>query len=399
MIKNYKQMKKLLIIISILGTLISCQEIEIIPQRGAKIISINPLTALPNDQIEITGENFKPINTNVVIFAGGQVAQIISQSATKIIAQVPDSGVLNGPITVQVSQVEKAVSKDDFTLDTSRPVFISMTPNSGLSGKISNLYGANFSKDLTQVQVYFDTVQAQIISTSEHRITVKVPKGIPDGLANVTVVVNGVQSNTLPFTSGIIYQDDFNISSMDWFDNTLLPNPIGTDWTVVKGKWQIANQQVSGQEDGVMLYQAVGANLVSGGGKSFRVAVDVNLTLPAGTIFSGLIFNAQSTKTYYLLRLSGDGLLQLLSTTDGGASWGGVFYSNNIGALSPNFFRLEVFSETPGQFQVKVTDTVTSTVIKTLTISDPNAQYNGGNAGLWCFGNLSNFDNLYLVLK
>jgi len=392
-------MKKLLIIISILGALISCQEKEIIPLRGTKITSISPLTALPHDQIEIIGENFKSINTNIVIFSGGRLAKIISQSSTKIIAQVPDSGVINGPITVQVSQVEKAVSSESFTLDTSRPVFISMSPNSGLSGKISNLYGANFSKDKSLIQVYFDTIQAEILNSSEYKITVVVPKGLPDGVANVTVVVNDIQSNTLPFMSGIVFHDDFNRADMDWFDNALLPNPIGTDWTVTKGKWQIVGQQASAKEDGVMLYQAAGANLITGNGKSFRVAVDLNLGSPSATIFSGLIFNAQSAKEYYLLRLSGNGLLQLLSTSDGGASWPGVFYSNSIGALPPTFFRLEVFSDTQGEFQVKVTNTITSAVVLTQTISDPNAKYNSGSAGLWCFGNLSNYDNFYLILK
>ena len=398
-IEKIKKMKKLLIIIAILGILSSCQEKEIIPLIGATITAISPLTALPHDQIEITGENFKTINTNVVIFSGGRVAKIISQSSTKIIAEVPVEGVLDGPISVQVSQIEKAVSVDNFTLDKSRPVFVSMTPNSGLSGKISTIQGANFSKDISQVQVYFGTIQAQVISSTEYKIVVKVPQGLDDGLSNVTVVVNGVQSNTLPFMSGIIFQDDFNRAEMDWFDNSLLPNPISTDWNVTKGKWQIASQQASAKEDGMMLYQAAGANLVAGGGKSFRIAVDVNLTQPAQTIFSGLIFNAQSAKAYYLLRLSGDGLLQLLSTPDGGSSWPGVFYSNNIGAIAPNFFRLEVFSDTPGVFQVKVTNTVTSVVVLSQTITDANATYNAGSAGLWCFGNLSNFDNLYLILK
>ena len=377
----------------------SCQQTDNISLVGAKITSISPETGLIRDQIIIEGENFKSINTNVVIFAGGQVARILYSSTNRLIVEVPDSGVIDGPISVKVSQVEQVFSSQNFILDNSRPVIVSMNPNSGLANKLMTISGANFSTNKNDIVVKFGDKEAEVVSAGERKIVALVPQGLPDGIVNVIVNVKGVQSNTMAFEVGIIFKDNFNRADVKEIDNTIFPNPIGSDWRIIRGKWSILQQEANSIEAGIMFYEADGAILTAGNGKSFKLATDVKLKVGAPTVFGGLIINAQNNNEYYVLRLSGVGAIQFLSTNNGGQSWSVLYNQSYPELIGMNYYHMEVFSDTPGVFALKISNIATANLVVDLTITDPSAKYNGGVGGYWGEENYSLYDNFNIILK
>ncbi len=375
----------------------SCEDSEDEPKRGIEITSVSPLEGQVRDVITITGKNFKPINTNVVLFADGIVAKIVSFSETEIKALVPDSGVVNGPIKVRVGVNEIATSSQSFTIDKSKPVIISLTPGYGLAGTEILIKGANFSK--TGNKVFFGTQQAEIVKESEYRITVKLPQGLPDGEVDVVIESNGVKSAPAGFEVGIIYRDDFNRAETEWADKNVLPNPIGTNWFITNGAFQIKEQYLNVKSSGNILYQANGAIMNSGNGHSFKLSADFRIDIAAGTCFAGILFNAQDAEKYYLLRMNGDGLVQFLATADGGISWPGVFYSS-MHAIpgGDSFYHAEISSDTPGTFSMKITNQ-NGDILFDQQLSDPQARYSNGYAGFWSLDDHSQFDNFSLLLK
>jgi hypothetical protein len=58
---------------------------------------------------------------------------------------------------------------------------------------------------------------------------------------------------------------------------------------------------------------------------------------------------------------------------------------------------VEISSDTPGTFQVKITNLSNNSVVFGYTLS--GGSFNGGNAGLYSLDGQADFDNFYLELK
>lgn len=357
------------------------------PKRGAAIASFEPTTAKARDTITIHGESFKIENTNVVIFSDDRIAHVVDWNATQLKVLVPDSGVVDGPIRVRVGVHEIAVSKQSFTIDDSQPVIISITPDHGLPGNVITIKAANLSEDKLKNKVFFGEAEATILSLKGMKMEVEIPRNVADGEVEVIVESDGVASEPKTFEVGTIFKDDFNRTEA-----------LGDDWRVIAGTWEIASQYVSNKGGGSMLYNVNNALLEVGEGHSFKLSADVRIDIAAGTCFAGFIFNAQDENQFYLLRINGEGLVQLLATADAGANWPGVFYSGNVSILGgPDFYRVEIASDTLGVFRVKISKK--DDILFEEVIADPEARYNGGYAGLWSLDDHSQFDNFYLILK
>lgn len=357
------------------------------PKRGTVITSFEPTTAKARDTIIIHGENFKMENTNVVIFPDERIAHVVDWNDTQLKVLVPDSGVVDGPIRVRVGVHEIAISKQSFTIDDSQPVIISITPDHGLPGNVITIKAANLSADKLKNKVFFGGAEATILSLKGMKMEIEIPRDVADGEVEVIVESDGVSSEPKTFEVGTIFKDDFNRTE-----------GLGDDWRVIAGTWEIASQYVSNKGGGSMLYNVNNALLEVGEGHSFKLSADVRIDIAAGTCFAGFIFNAQDGNQFYLLRINGEGLVQLLATADAGANWPGVFYSGNTSITGgTDFYRVEIASDTPGVFRVKISKK--SNVLFEEIITDPEARYNGGYAGLWSLDDHSQFDNFYLILK
>ena len=385
--KNYKIFKLIYAILPLLciGT-VSCIDETEEPWRGTVVTSFEPMTAKARDTITIYGKNFKPINSNTVIFSDNRIAQVVEWSTTELRAVVPDSGVVNGPIKVRVGIDEIAVSKQSFTIDESQPVILSISPDHGLPGEIITIKAVNIAKDVQSNRVLFDGKEAQIVKQEGITMKVILPNEVSDGEVDVVVESNGNASGPQKFDVGIIFKDNFNRSEA-----------LGGDWKIDKGDWSITNQYVINKGGGAVYYNVGNATLTVGNGHSFRLSTDIRIDVAAGSCFAGIIFNAQDENQFYLLRISGEGLVQLLATNDSGANWPGVFYNAPVATSGPDFYHVEIFSDTPGNFQIKISQK--DKILFEQKISDPEARFNNGQAGLWSLDDHSQFDNFYMILK
>lgn len=365
----------------------ACTEKTTEPWRGTVITSFEPMTAKVRDTITIYGENFKVENTNTVIFSDNRIAHVVKCSSTQLRVLVPDSGVVNGTIRVRVGVDEIAISKQNFTIDESQPVIISVSPSHGLPGSVIVIKGANFAKDKQQNKVFFGKAEATILKQEGRELEVKVPQNVEDGEVELVVKSNGVASDPVKFEVGIIFKDDFNRTGA-----------LGDDWKIAAGTWKIVNQYVSNTGGGSMFYNVNDASLQVGEGHTFKLSADVRIDIAAGTCFAGLIFNAQDENQFYLLRINGDGLVQLLGTLDAGVNWPGVFYSGNVPISGgAEFYHVEVSSDTVGVFHVKIFKK--DVEVFNQVITDTNKFFNGGYAGLWSLDDHSQFDNFNIILK
>lgn len=375
----------------------ACTEAKEDAWRGTKITSISPTKAFVRDTITITGENFKPYNTNTVIFADGRVAYVVKCTPTMLKAIVPDSGVVNGPITVRVSLKEFAKSSQTFTIDKSRPVIISMSPDSGLGGIEVTIKGANFAESGNIVK--FGDKTADIISQDAYEIVVKVPSGLTDGIVDVVVTSNGAQSKPIEFESGIIFRDNFDRANTDWADSKILPNPIGAAWSIMGGQFCIKDSYMASQMSGTTIFKQKGAELVSGNGHSFKLSADFRSDVAAGTVFSGIMINAQDNMKYYVIRISGEGHVQFLSTASGEGGWAVIFNQGGFEIKGgPTFYHIDILSEEPYVFDVKVTNS-SGVIVFDQKVTDENRLYTGGYGGFYTLGDRSQYDNFNLLLK
>ncbi|SBV90543.1 IPT/TIG domain-containing protein [uncultured Dysgonomonas sp.] len=392
-------MKNLYIILTVFAFLSFCSCDDEIKEekRGTTITSISPLEAKSGEEITITGTNFKNVNTNVVIFSGGIVAQVIEFSSNELIAIVPDSGVVSGPISVRVGVYEICESGQSFTIDKSEPIVRTTSPASGLHGVEVTIIGTNFAQSGNKV--FFDNISAEVVKESEYRITVKVPEGLPTGKVNITVKSNNVTSNAISFDHGLVYSDTFNRTETDWGDKDAMPNPVGSPWTITKGKFRIQNQYLYTNNGGI-LYENSNALAKNDDGRSFKVAADFRIDVAAGTCWAGFILNAQNTDQFYLMRISGDSQVQLLRTSNGGAGWDAVIYNQVHNTIQGGdiFYHAEISSAAPGVFDIVISKQ-NGDILFNQTLSDPSPVYTGGYVGFMTEEEHSQFDNFEIAIK
>ena len=407
-------MKKLLFFSFLFCTaLAACDKAPEEPDWGTVITSISPTTALPRDEVVITGSGFKPNGTNTVIFPGNRIAKVTAYSTTEIRTVVPDEGVTAGPIAVRTGHTRFAYSPEDFIPDTSTPVIYTINPTRGLAGHTIAIRGINFSQ--TGNVVTFGDVQAQVVSQNTRQVNVTVPDGLPEGVVNVTVTnAEGVVSAPIQFAVGIYFRDDFNRPNTSNVTSSTSPNPIGDHWTVLSGTFLLNSNYLRGQSAGIMVYNDPEAVCTSGNGSSFRLRLDGINTGEASGVYFGVVFHVQNLQDYYVLRFSGtslqflayrNGVQSVLVNDSSFAGNTGITHSGT-GANPPDFlYRIEISSSTPGVFNVKISNaTDPDTVIHERTLTDPSATpHTGGMAGV-VTGNTSSvilayFDNFELMLK
>lgn len=393
-----------------------CQKAPEEATRGVVITSFSPTKAQVHDTIDIVGENFKTTNTNVVYFAGDVVGNVVGNvvewSPTKLRAVVPDSGVINGPISIRVSLHERAYSTDEFTIDKSNPMILGITPPSGLAGDEILISGANFSDQGNTVMIGGRQAQIKKLGDSiyerEHKILFLVPEGLADGEYEVTVTrQDGVSSEPFDFMIGTVFRDDFKREEdVEWAGPENTKNPLGEHWSIMKGKFAIENTATNGvvhaKEGGFALYQEQGSGISNEGEHSFVVAADIKPQVADGTVYSGLVFNGTDPENYYVARISTVGIVQLLRIKSNEEM--GVLL--NEGGTKVNqgdiYYRVQVSSDEPGVFRVMVTNTVTQEVCfdQQVIDDDEDLRLNSGFGGLYDGGNTSAyFDNFYISLR
>lgn len=157
------------------------------------ISGISPANASAGTPVTISGQGFGATQGSSTVTFNGIVATPTSWSATSIVAPVP-SGATTGNVIVAVG----GQSSNGASFTSTNPGIVALLPNAGRVSTVVNVTGTNFGPTQGTSTITFNGVQAYPTSWSNGTIVVPVPFGASTG--NVVVTVNGIASNSVPFT-------------------------------------------------------------------------------------------------------------------------------------------------------------------------------------------------------
>lgn len=153
----------------------------------------SPNAGRPGYQITIKGSNFGDVKKAVTVYFNGIATSqdnIISVADQQIVVSVPQNA-SSGKITVKVWQFTKDVP-GDFTFIPGGEITVT-SPTFGLEGSLVTILGKNFGTTQSDIKVTFGGVNAEVVSVSNTKIEVKVPKGGITGLIKVYVGLQEIQ--------------------------------------------------------------------------------------------------------------------------------------------------------------------------------------------------------------
>ncbi len=181
------------------------QGFTLLPSPPPIVLRVEPVAALPGDQVTVYGENFAVPRT--VEFGVGKSAQIISQSSSYLTVVVPEG---SGTVDVIVTAAgETAVLAGGFTYGTvvppppptPAPTIAYVVPEEGGAALGVNIHGTGFHHEAT---VEFGTGNGSdyvSFRSDEHLIAV-----VPEGFNTVDVIVTNPDEQQAVCPDGFTYE-------------------------------------------------------------------------------------------------------------------------------------------------------------------------------------------------
>lgn len=304
-------------------------------------------------------------------------------------------------IAALVAMLHACSEEEKLPLNTAPiPRIIELQPTNAAAGDRLSIIGVNFSENADENEVKFNQQVVDVVIVSDTLIQVIVPE-LSGNVVGVSVRSHGKISNkrNLSLVRVKTFTDDFNRTDIPVVGSETTPNPIGNNWQIVNGTFELKNGTLFSQAGGsesYMLYRDPDLVMNAGEGNYFKLSATMKSSPES---FAGIIFNAQSdNKRFYLLRTTNN-MLQLLKTgNDGLGHWVNIMINETFEGFAANTtYQAEVTSSQPGRITVKVSDTATGGILVERTVEDPEP-YLGGSPGFYYFG-LANpvdisFDNL-----
>ncbi|TDQ73698.1 IPT/TIG domain-containing protein [Sphingobacterium yanglingense] len=172
--------------ITINGQRITGPDFTMVPPPSIDVVS--PLSAPAGTEIAIKGLNFSTVLDENKVLINGQEVTPSSVSFSEIKFILP-SGIGAGDLVVNVngqSMLGPKFTEQNLGIQ-------SVSPDNGLAGTEVIIKGIGFSADMNQNQVYFNGVQAQILSANSSEIKVIAPANLSTG--QLQVHSNGLIAN------------------------------------------------------------------------------------------------------------------------------------------------------------------------------------------------------------
>jgi hypothetical protein len=180
------------IAVSVDGVNVMSQDYFTILTPGPVITAFSPISGRTGSAVTITGENFSTIPTENLVQINAVAAEVVSASRTQLTVTVPPNAT-TGRVTVSVFNL-LATSSTDYTVSQPHTI-ASFAPTEGPAGTMVTITGTNFSNTLSDNQVKFNDVTADIISANPSMLTVRVPAGTTTG--KITVTISGLTVTTV----------------------------------------------------------------------------------------------------------------------------------------------------------------------------------------------------------
>lgn len=195
---NTNKLLKIMSILTFIGVVGSCDkddDSKIWDDSAAAVISkISSTDIMEGDEITITGKYFSSKAENSVSL-NGLDATIIGANISNITAIVPE-GAVSGNLTV-TSDGKVSNSLPYTIIQPIIPTITSIDPTGGKIGSTVTITGTNFSTTLSENEVRFNGIAAEVSESTTTTITTTVPAGATTG--NVTVIRDR-ESNGIMYT-------------------------------------------------------------------------------------------------------------------------------------------------------------------------------------------------------
>ncbi len=184
------------------------------------ILSINPNSGIMGEIATITGNNFE--NIKKVLFKTTE-ATLLNQSAGQLTVQIPNSGVVQGPVQVIVF-TKYNVGNSEYDLQSLPSLFTyepslaiaDFTPKIGKKDDLLTIQGTGFGTNANLLKVKVNGVSSEIVSITNQEIKIKVPS--KTGVGKVSVSRGAVTAYSL---DNFEYQFKYTVSTI--FNNLLRP--------------------------------------------------------------------------------------------------------------------------------------------------------------------------------
>ena len=147
------------------------------------IAGFSPTSGPVGTTVTITGTQFDSNAANDSVIIGNAYANIVSATSTQLVVTVSSSANVGSTNTIQVmSDGSAATSAGTFNITTTSALSITgMSPVSGVVGSIVTVTGTGFETLVSNDNLQFNSVRAQILSLSSTQLVVSVPAGATTG--------------------------------------------------------------------------------------------------------------------------------------------------------------------------------------------------------------------------
>lgn len=273
------------------------------------ITGISPAQGTAGTAVTVTGSGFGSSQGSSVVSFGGVPATASTWTNTSIVVEAP-VGAITGSVSVEVAG--QTTTGPVFTY---WPQITSVSPSSAPTGTVITISGSNFGGMEGTSSVYFGQIVGLPSNWSEDTVVVPVPLNAIT--APITLVVDGMTSNAVPFTvgaatstgtvSGTITESD-GVTPISGATVTALNGnvPGGSANTTATGTYSISDL-------------GAGTYSVEASAYGFGAAMQSGISVVSGqTSVANLSLSSQSSVSY---SYDADGRLVGVATSQGTAAY------------------------------------------------------------------------------
>lgn len=149
------------------------------------ITSFSPDSVTPGSEVVIRGSGFSSNAAGVVVTINNDTAQIISTTDSSIVIRIPATAT-SGNITVSING-QTVTSDLPLTVEETALTILSFNPEAGTEGTEVTIKGTGFSKVVSENTVKVNGTDAEVSSSSDSVLIIKILPGTSSGKISVTV--------------------------------------------------------------------------------------------------------------------------------------------------------------------------------------------------------------------
>lgn len=175
--------------ITIAGGGTSFSPAQFVVMQPLTIKGFSPASGPPGSEVTLFGTGFGDNVKLVTVTMGGKKAKVVSVAEDKIKLEVPKDAITS-PFLLEIKGKPKVLSSTSFDIKVP-PDVKAFTPTEGYPGAIVTLYGLNFGSSELKTKVTLGSKTVKILSLTDNKIEVQIPKDGATDKFTVTVADKG----------------------------------------------------------------------------------------------------------------------------------------------------------------------------------------------------------------